>query len=219
MNKKNISMNQIKFKPFQGPNYANSRFKILVLGESHYANEFKRADMVNPTEEIQLFTNTIINKFLNYKIGTAGFESWMNTFTKFSNVYEGKKLDNLECQIWWNNVAFYNYIQVPMGSARISPTMEDFENSYNAFVEVCEALKPDFIIFWGYRLYGKMNQKDMTYENVPNRYNLNFLNLDRKYPFLTVPHPSSRHHNNSQTAKYEKYLNDLKFYHSLNNKL
>lgn len=214
-------MNQIKFKPWEGPNYCKSDFKILVLGESHYAEKFNKDAMINPTDEIRNFTNTIVNKFLDFKKGNEKFEKWMNTFTKFSNVYmyKGKKIDNLECQDWWNNVAFYNFIQVPMSSPRESPSKEDFENSYNAFVEVCEVLKPDFIILWGYRLYGKMNQKDMTHENIPNKYNLNFLNLDRKYPFLTVPHPSSRHHNNSQTAKYEKYLNDLKFYHSLNNKL
>lgn len=141
-------MYDIEFTPFIGPKYSKSKFKLLVLGESHYAPELiiKSTDPVEIKRRLN-FTNEIVTKYLNYKNNNGSFRTWMNTFTKFANVLSGRKLNGNEIVDFWSEVAFYNYVQVPTSSSRKSPSQIDFDNSIDAFKEVCMNLKPNFIVF------------------------------------------------------------------------
>jgi hypothetical protein len=204
-------MYNIEFNPYEGPNYSESKFKLLVLGESHYASELinKSSDPEQISRRLN-FTNEIVNKYLNYKSNTGLFERWMNTFTKFANVLSQKKLSNNELIDFWSSVAFYNYIQVPTPGPGISPTKQDFENSFDAFKKVCMKLRPTFIIFWGERLYKNFPKGYYRTEKIDDTLSLNILKFDIEIPFMYVLHPSSKGFNLQKSTGSVDYINKIR---------
>lgn len=80
----------IRFKPFIGKEYEKQEFKVLILGESHYLNDSDFTDYLKGEKKVELITNNVVNRYLNYKKTGRFYERWMNTFTKFSNVLNGK---------------------------------------------------------------------------------------------------------------------------------
>src|SRR5574344_1494302 len=57
---------------------------------------------------------------------------------------------------WWERIAMYNFVQVPMLGPRESPSSQDFRDSDDAFFTILEQLKPDCVIAWGKRLYNNL---------------------------------------------------------------
>jgi len=137
-------MTHIKFKPWVGNRYERSKFgrRVMVLGESHYCGDPREAD-----SEI---TRRVMGWLLD---PTVEFDGWMNTFTKFAEAMEGRKMTREESRETWQHVMFYNFVQSPMSETRKSPTDEQFDQSAEAFFEVLEQYKPDVVLAWGSRLY------------------------------------------------------------------
>lgn len=175
MKEKNLK--DVFFLPYVGSNYENGLLlsedgtivsgtesdkglKVMVLGESHYCGEECVECGLASTckkEACRKFTQDVLTCYLGYLKGKEGFESWMNTFTKFGKALKGK--DERSTDIW-ESVIFYNYVQRAMNAARISPSYKDFEDSENAFFEILETYKPDLIICWGKRLYNNLPGTD-----------------------------------------------------------
>ncbi|MEJ8599044.1 uracil-DNA glycosylase [Riemerella anatipestifer] len=188
----------IKFQPFVGKSYHQNPFKILVLGESHYfGDEDLKAFIEGNTSKIGGVTQEVVLRFIAYKNGNGSFETWMNTFTRFSNLLSRKKLDDLETVEVWQNLAFYNFVQFPMGGPREAPTTEEFIKSEPAFKEVLKKLQPHLIIFWGHRLWNNFPKKAYYKKG-----NLHLLSYEYDYPIFVVPHPSSQPKNTNE--KYEE---------------
>lgn len=143
-------MSQIKFLPWIGKEYQKgiNGKKVLVLGESHYCAKESDAE---PT-----LTQEIIIDLFN---ADSPHEGYKNTYTKFAKAIAGRDLGFTEKEQVWDSVAFYNYVQVPISEARVSPSAEEFENSEAALFEILEQLKPDYVIAWGYRLYDNLPNK------------------------------------------------------------
>ena len=139
----------IRFKPFIGEKYQTQDFKILILGESHYFNNKDLSDYLNKEKRIESITISVLKRFLNYKRTGKNHFKWMNTFTKFSNIYKGKRLYPNETIDFWEDCSFYNYVQAPTKGPRISPTKDEFNLSFNALKEVVEEIKPNLIFLWG----------------------------------------------------------------------
>ena len=139
----------VKFLPWVGNNYAKgiNQQRILVLGESHYC--------AHPSEAVPEITNKVISDLLD---PNSEHEGYKNTYTKFERALAGDVLDNRGKQELWNRLIFYNYVQVPMVGARVSPTKADFSNSESSFFEVLEQYRPDVIFVWGQRLYNQLPQ-------------------------------------------------------------
>lgn len=219
-------MYPLRFFPFIGSNYHSTPFKILVLGESHYDEKLKISS-TNPIEikEVNNFTNYIVNKYLGYVEGKEKFEKWMNTFTKFANIFSDKsdkteKLNSNEKIVFWQGKAFYNFIQVPMSSARVAPTLNDFALSISAFKVVCKEYAPDLIIIWGYRVWLNFPNEMKRTIDINDNVKINLLNLDgTEYPFLAIAHPSSSHLTRKHSADYMKYVKDAKDYKEVQKKM
>jgi hypothetical protein len=58
---------------------------------------------------------------------------------------------------FWHSIAFYNFVQVPVGTGpRQAPQSCAFLDARAAFRAVMEALSPERIIVCGKRLWGEM---------------------------------------------------------------
>lgn len=195
---------KIKFKPFIGKSYQQSDFKILVLGESHYfGEEDLKAFNGGDTSKISSVTQKVVNEYLDFKNGQGSSAPWMSTFTKFSNLFAGESLlDSLLVKLW-QSFAFYNYVQVPMGGPRESPTAADFLASEPAFKEVLKDLQPDLVLFWGHRLWNHFPKN--AYQQKGDIY---ILSYDRDYPIFVLPHPSSQPQNTNE--KYDELRDYIK---------
>lgn len=191
----------VTFEPYVGSQFHQQAFKILVLGESHYFG----------TEDWQTFnsgnlpalagvTQKVVHEFLAYKRGQGAGAAWMRTFTKFSNLLKGEKLSNADLGALWETLAFYNFVQTPMGGPRQAPTAADFTQSEAAFKTVLKQLSPNLIIFWGHRLWNHF-PKDAYHNNN----GIHTLSYDRDYALFVVPHPSSLT-KNAQAAYQELRL-------------
>jgi hypothetical protein len=198
-------MYNLTFHPYIGEKFEGSKKRILILGESHYCGEGNGCCFKNNTPSCFNFTSDVLSKrFIKYKEGNHYYERWMNTFTRFSNIYNGKKLNKQETIEFWKNISFYNYVQYPMGNARQSPSSEDFTRSYDAFKQIVHKLDPSFIVFWGDRMWRHFPKEDYRIEEV-NSTIFNVLSLDKKIPFIVLPHPSS----SKLSYKYKEVIEDF----------
>ena len=203
-------MSDIRFKPGVGDRYgcgivgydADGKIiygtenhigkRVLVLGESHYC--------ANPeTEAVPEITRSIIADIIN---PSAEWEAYKNTYTKFAKSLVGciGDLDSETKAKAWHHVVFYNYVQVAMSGARVSPRSEDFRKSETAFFEVLELYTPDIVIAWGQRLYNNLPQggkqlPDLTIDSgrfAGNATELWNYQVDgNSIPVMPITHPST----------------------------
>lgn len=142
--------NQVKFLPWVGASYKKQPRKILFLGESHYeADEINDGDATNEVIQRQFGEGQDVAKELErYKFlrGLERLFSGNSTLTK-----EGSKK-------FWNEVAFYNFVQFGMISSDTRPTTAQFRKSVDPFCEVACDLKPDVIVVASLK----------TWDNLPN---------------------------------------------------
>ena len=107
-------MSKIKFLPWIGNHYRTTGFagkRILALGESHYCKKSSDA-----TEDL---TRKVIADLFDPQ---SEHEAYKNTYTKFAEALIGRDCLSFEDkERFWNSIAFYNYVQVPMTGARVAP--------------------------------------------------------------------------------------------------
>lgn len=139
-------MYPLTFLPFVGKSFNNKNIfgdtKIMVLGESHYGSV--------PSAEI---TREIINIYLDNRVEREG---WMSTFLKFERSLVNKETSIEDSVTIWNSLMFYNYVQSLMDGPRTAPTKRQYKDSEDAFFQVLEENRPDFIIVWGRRLWSNL---------------------------------------------------------------
>ncbi|MCL2183481.1 MAG: hypothetical protein FWB85_08440 [Chitinispirillia bacterium] len=207
-------MEHVAFEPWVGKNYSKNGYdgkKILILGESHYCDSCSAADNEKCCSDM---TNKVINDYLNYKNGRGDFVPWMNTFTRFTNVFLDKTCDTEEINNFWNSVIFYNYVQRELEGPRKSPTKEMFKMSEKAFFEVLDEHAPDIIIAWGERLNG--NMPDCGYPGKKSIFGDELKGKIYYYKTKTkdiliyyIAHPSSTYFSREEYAKYLREVRKL----------
>ena len=139
-------MPSVTFRPYIGKKYSSGGIfgkRILVLGESHYCAE---------DEVCESLTADVLHRYLEHEVG----ERWMSTFKKFERSLGGKVTDADDSAKIWESLAFYNFLQVPMGYARMAGSKEDYRNAAGPFFEVLSELEPDCMIVWGKRLWNNL---------------------------------------------------------------
>ena len=184
------TMSKINFLPWVGEHYSTTGFagkRILALGESHYCD---KASDAKPD-----ITGKVIADLFDPQ---SEHEAYKNTYTKFAEALLGRDCLSLEDkERFWNSIAFYNYVQVPMTGARVAPSQKDFRDSEAAFFEVLELLRPDIVIVWGSRLYNNLPHGGLQGDDLraPDghwvetwRY---FLGDRKEVKIVPIMHPSS----------------------------
>lgn len=141
-----ILSNGLCWYPWVGKNYQLNHEKILVVGESHYANN-------NETDPIEQMCN------VDHVADDINFTRYIIYESRILRDYAPKTLDNInrvlvgsnnfEGKLLWNNIAFYNFIQRPMKTVDERPSWEDFLNGWRTFADVVKILQPTACIFIG----------------------------------------------------------------------
>jgi hypothetical protein len=174
-------MENVVFRPWEGVNYAEgfNGKKILLLGDSQY----------NTGDEDGDFVHNLVENFIGYKERNCPHAGYMNTYTKFTNILFGEKVDSKTTINFWQSIAFYNYVQKSQEGHSISPTNEEFDDSQSAFVEVLEDYQPDLVIVWGWRLWGRITKfgTETDFDTSEKMYYLEAKN--KKILACGIPHP------------------------------
>ena len=104
--------------------------RILVLGESHYCAEACADCGSRQHPECAGFTRKVVADYLN---PCNEREGWMNTYLKFERSLVGHETTPDESRRIWDNIAFYNYLQVAMGGPRKAGTAEQYQAAAEPF--------------------------------------------------------------------------------------
>lgn len=143
------SIENLGWLPWVGINYLTTQEgqKLLLIGESHYYNPAENGSFEKHLDNG--FTRIVIQKVAiekEYKGDKSGPKIFQNThFTFLEN-------DKIKTDIFWNKVAYYNFIQTPMKKTKgrpIPPTKEQKEIGWTTFDKIINILKPDICIFLG----------------------------------------------------------------------
>lgn len=196
-------MSSINFEPWVGKNYATIGYKgkkVLVLGESHYcSNELAQSGRCHPYCRKELMDGACRLQtcdVVREAVYDYGGQSYLRCFVSFERAVVGKVLTQEERENFWNSVMFYNYIQFAQSGPRVVPRPEHWAASENAFVELLNIYKPDYIIVWGVRLYlglpdfGGRRSEIMIDDNKKADVWIYPIN-GREIPSLKIHHPSA----------------------------
>ncbi|MCL2128960.1 MAG: hypothetical protein FWH35_01220 [Treponema sp.] len=141
--------NRVKILPYVGEKYFEISPKVLILGESAFGDH--EGDRKLLQNVINAIKNGIDNKYTEHAKTKSFYTKVMNLI---SDISDDNKLS------FWNNVCFYDFIQVLLDGPSVIPPKEYFTNAEEPFFEIMEKLEPDLIIVLGQRLYKKLPYKE-----------------------------------------------------------
>ena len=132
----------IHFHPWVGANYGNSSLfgvPFLILGESHY--EWKEGvDTPDLTRHL---------------VAEEANDEWSYPyFTRIYKIVIGKEPIAEGRKLFWNSVAYYNYIQQVVGTrARQRPTWQMWQEAREPFIKMLQMIKPRCVLVLGEGLW------------------------------------------------------------------
>lgn len=118
------------------------RNRMLIVGESHYQddNENSKAYHDSPDCTMNVIKDIAIKR--NYR-GTKTYQNLHRT------LFETDNPENIDHSKFWNNVAFYNFIQEPMNTKKGRPSYSDYRRDWEVFFALAEIIKPKICLFIG----------------------------------------------------------------------
>lgn len=138
----------VRFIPWIGEDYSAGYdgLRTLVLGEAHYDPDTGEDVNANPKFTVECIEEQIEGEL------TRKF--WTNIAIAFTG------RGGLTCKdkrSFWSKVAFYNFIQeCAADGPRIAPAPEAWRRSDAGFRDVINALRPQFIVGLGYRMFDNL---------------------------------------------------------------
>ena len=140
----------VKFVPWIDVHgYSQSDVKVLFVGESHYASPAHATD--------RELTIDVVHQA---RVGQLNRQSGKGFFTNIAALAKGRLLSPEDREAWWPTVAFYNYIQVPVGQGpRVQFNLELFNDAHQAFHNVIETIRPELVVVLGRRVWFNMSTK------------------------------------------------------------
>ena len=134
------TITHIHFEPWEGLSYAGLVCRLLVVGDSHYADGPRGRDFT------QILT-------ADYAAGRLRHRFW----TQISQVVSGEPHSQLDREAVWDRIAFYNYVQeIVVARPGEAPPDAMFRCSEPAFFEVLDRLRPTHVLALGNRLWERM---------------------------------------------------------------
>jgi len=151
-----IKLKKLKWLPWVGEKYATHENKILFIGESHYAKDPED----RRTYECKGKTREIVRNMgvIGHKADGDTYDS--KFFVNTHNLIFGK--NGLEKnQDFYDNIAFYNFVQEPMDGKNGRPNQNHMETGRDNFLELLKVLKPSMCIFLGFGAYKAINNSKL----------------------------------------------------------
>lgn len=187
----NNNLNHVNALPYIGKSYFSPATspKILILGHNHYC--------ANPNKEfVPDITRGVIGDYLEERRLGRDISGEYRSYIYFEQAVIGDDASPAQALDFWASVALYNYVQSPMTPEHKTrkPTKKQYLESWDAFFEVLEYLRPDYVIAWGIT----------NYKNLPTSHNCKDINPSGMYictydladgtcvPVLGIHHPSMR---------------------------
>ena len=135
------ALKNVRLHPWIGGKYGrDSRFgmRLLVLGESHYGEDSENWGVK--------FTQGVVRHW--------GQTARSSFFTRISKVLLGitEWIDDDTRADIWEHIAFYNFVQTILPTARSAPTYRQWREAELPFRSVLEILNPDAVLILGWRL-------------------------------------------------------------------
>lgn len=132
-------MEGLLYFPFIGDGYSKAKQRILIVGESHYADGNKKSLKLHESNYLtrSVIKNKAIDRVYNKK----------NTFRNFHKAL--LENDEFDSKKLWRLLSFFNLIQKPMYSIKDRPSKADFLKGWSALFKVIKIIKPTTIIFIG----------------------------------------------------------------------
>lgn len=129
----------LEWLPWIGINYENNKYKILIVGESHYKIDGNNKYLGKE------YTQQCVED------GLIGKEDWYtSTYKGMNRLLSGFDTPNTSCKKkLWQNLGFCNIIQRPMEDQKKRPNKDDFLKGWEILRKVIDICKPDIIIFIG----------------------------------------------------------------------
>ena len=198
--------------PWVGSNYAKKDYRILIIGDSHYAVVDGKPSQLaydefmdkNSTKGV---VNTVINNYYAKDRKFSMFRGLLNTFNKTTPE---------DVASFFSNVAFYNFVQKVMRFPDQEPSDDDFAEAWECFYDLIDVLKPHFCLFVGVRsdtnicrikaLGGCYEIKDDVekIDGTRPRYGRVGKSAESNIPFMAIKHTSKYF----SPDKWRKYLMD-----------
>lgn len=138
---------RVRFAPWIGTEYRRGvppGRHLLIIGESHYSGQER--DLAEDRRNRNLTRDVICRQWNG--------ETY-SYFTKLSEAVSGKPCrEGPVKQVFWNTVAFYNFIQdiVSVG-ARVAPTEEHRQEALKVLPKIIDRLEPNCVLATGKRLW------------------------------------------------------------------
>lgn len=148
---KTLIGSELSWLPYVGKNYHSSKYKILVVGESHYAEE-QHKDAWRDVNSTRDCIDEVMYRNL-----------WQNrTFSNITYLLKGQRYND---PALWDHIAYHNFVQELMITRQERPS--NYYSPWESFLSVVNVLKPDQVIFIGVtaaNCFDKyMNDQDMEY--------------------------------------------------------
>ena len=123
--------------------------RLLIVGESQYGGEKggSKDALQNPK-----FTRRVVSE---HAINREHRKGRTYTFDNLSLLLFGT--GHYDRVRFWNDVAFYNFVQRPMEDELERPSWEDFVAGWSTFLDVIHVLKPSHALFIGVSAFDHFN--------------------------------------------------------------
>jgi hypothetical protein len=152
---------KLNWLPWVGKNYIGLQpeNRILLVGESHYLK-------TKPCDDVYYVKASATRDIIDqYGINEHKTKFHINT----QELMAGRPLWKKEARTaFWNNVAFYNFIQSPMEQLGYRPNNKHIADAGENFIDLLKILKPTVCIFLGLeaaeKLGGAFENSDYRFE-------------------------------------------------------
>jgi hypothetical protein len=170
---------QIDYYPWVGYNFNNSLCKVLLIGEGHSGEN----------QPNKWYTQYVIQKWCINQKHPGGFFAGI-IWTLFGNN------NNEDIEDKYNEIAFYNCIQLYKRSPRVRQSATEYEATLKSLVEVFEKLLPDIVITFGKDMAWHLPciaEKDNWKKDIAGEKHVVWANSlsigNRSIPVYSLPHP------------------------------
>ena len=132
---------ELKWLPWIGDNYnaVPQDKKLLIVGESHYHDTTPQSIQKHNDAN---YTRAVIEELAidRFYYGTKIFPNLHRALLQN---------DEFDTEIFWNLIAYYNFVQRTMETNKGRPNYDDFYSGWKTFFEVIKILRPSICLFIG----------------------------------------------------------------------